>query len=166
TRPSRARSSSTLARASASPNKASWRPCSPSADSGRNNARRSSRAPSPLPPMLSECGQRAYQGEAELEGQHPGVAGLGQVCESLESLLEGGYRLAERGAVPGPSAGLLAVGDSLVPYLTSQGMVCQAVHLLGQALGREGLQHLDKPAVEDAPPLLEQTAVGHLVSQG
>jgi len=54
-----------------------------------------------LPPMLSECGQRACQREAELDGQHPGVAVLGQVCESLEGLLEGGYRLAERGAVPG-----------------------------------------------------------------
>jgi hypothetical protein len=45
-------------------------------------------------------------------------------------------------------------------------VVGQAIHLLGQALDREGLQHLDNPAVEAAPPLLEQTAVGDLVGQG
>src|SRR5262245_51485346 len=45
-------------------------------------------------------------------------------------------------------------------------MVGQAIHLLGQSLGRECLKHLNDLAVEDAPPLLEQTAVGHLVSQG
>ena len=40
------------------------------------------------PPMLSQCGQRAIQSEAELDGQHPGVAGLGPVREGLEGLLE------------------------------------------------------------------------------
>ena len=67
------------------------------------------------PPILSQCGQRASQREAELDGQHPGVAVLGQVREGLEGLLEGGHRLAERGAVVGPGAGLLAVGARPCP---------------------------------------------------
>ncbi len=41
------------------------------------------------PPMLSQCAQRASQREAEIDGQHPGVAVLGQVREGLEGLLEG-----------------------------------------------------------------------------
>jgi hypothetical protein len=45
------------------------------------------------------------------------------------------------------------------------GVVGQAVHLLGQSLGIECLKRLDDPSVEDAPPLLEQTAVGDLVDQ-
>ena len=83
------------------------------------------------PPILSHSGQRTSQSEAELEGQHPGVAVLGQVREGLEGLLEGGHRLAERGAVVGPGADLLAVGHRLVPHLAPQGMVRQAFHLLG-----------------------------------
>jgi hypothetical protein len=74
-------------------------------------------------PMLSQLGQRVSQREAELDGQPPGVAGLVQVREGLEGLLEGGRRLAERGAVVGPGAGLLAVGHGLVPHLPPQGMV-------------------------------------------
>ena len=116
TRPSRARSSSARARASASPNRARHRPCSPSGVSATS------------------------QSEAELDGQHPGVAVLGQVREGLEGLLEGGHRLAERGAVVGPGAGLLAVGHGLVPHLAPQGMVRQAFDLLGHPLGRERLR--------------------------
>ena len=66
--------------------------------------------------MLSQLGQRASQSEAEFDGQPPGVAVLGQVREGLEGLLEGDSRLAERGAVPGPGAGLLAVGHGLGPH--------------------------------------------------
>ena len=79
-----------------------------------------------MPPILSQLAQRASQREAEIDGQHPGVAVLGQVREGLESLLEGGHRLAERSAVPGPSASLLIVGHGLVPHFAPQGVVRQA----------------------------------------
>src|SRR5262245_51912738 len=105
--------------------------------------------------MLSQREQRAFQSEAELEGSPPGVAVFGQVREGLEGLLEGGYRLVERGAVPGPGAGLLAVGHSLVPHLAPQGMVRQEVYLLGQALCIEGLKRLDNTRVQHPPTLLE-----------
>ena len=99
------------------------------------------------PPMLSQRAQRASQREAEIDGQPPGVAVLGQVREGLEGLLEGGHRLTERGAVVGPGAGLLAVGHGLVPHLAPQGMVRQAVDLLGHPLGRERLEGLDNARV-------------------
>ena len=118
------------------------------------------------PPMLSQWGQRASQSEAEIDGQHPGVAVLGQVREGLEGLLEGGHRLAERGAVVGPGAGLLAVGHGLVPHLAPQGMVRQAFDLLGHPLGRERLEGLDQARVQPPPPLQQEAAVGHLVRQG
>ena len=86
--------------------------------------------------------------------------------EGLEGLLEGGHRLAERGAVVGPGAGLLAVGDSPVPHLTPQGMVRQAFDLLGHPLGREGLEGLDQSRVQHPPPLQQQAAIGYLVRQG
>ena len=118
------------------------------------------------PPILSQWRQRASQREAELDGQPPGVAVLGQVREGLEGLLEGGHRLAERGAVVGPGAGLLAVGHGLVPHLAPQGMVRQAFDLLGHPLGRQRLEGLDNARVQPPPPLQQEAAVGHLVRQG
>jgi hypothetical protein len=53
------------------------------------------------------------------------------VRQGLEGLLEGGHRLMERGAVPSPGTGLLAVGHGFVPHLAAQGMVGQAFDLLG-----------------------------------
>ena len=85
--------------------------------------------------------------------------------EGLEGLLIGGQRLAERGAVVGPGAGLLAEGHGLVPHLPPQGMVRQAFHLLGHAVPDEGLQGLDDAGMESAPPLLEQRLIGHLLSE-
>ena len=69
---------------------------------------------------------RELHSETELDSQPPGIAVLGQVCEDLESLLEGSHRLAERGTVVAPGASLLAVGDGFVPHLAPQGMVRQA----------------------------------------
>ena len=118
------------------------------------------------PPILSQCAQRACHSEAEIDGQHPGVAVLGQVREGLEGLVEVGHRLAERGAVVGPGAGLLAVGHGLVPHLAPQGMVRQAFDLLGHPVGRERLEGLDQARVQHPPPLQQEAAVGHLVRQG
>jgi hypothetical protein len=83
------------------------------------------------PPMLSQLVQRGIQSEAEIDGQRSRVSGLGQVCEGLEGLVEGGRCLAERGAGASPGAGLLAVGDGFGPHLAPQGMVGQAFDLLG-----------------------------------
>ena len=87
--------------------------------------------------------------------------------KGVEGLLEGGHRLAERGAVVGPGAGLLAVGHGLVPHLAPQGMVRQPFDLLGQpARAPSALEGLDNARVQHPPPLLQQAAVGHLVRQG
>ena len=50
------------------------------------------------PPKLSQALQRACQCEAELDGQPPGVAVLGQVRKG-QGPLEGSHRLVVRGAV-------------------------------------------------------------------
>jgi hypothetical protein len=118
------------------------------------------------PPILSQLGQRAIHSEAEFDGQHPGVAVLGQVIESLEGLLEGGQRLAECGAVPGPVASLLAADHGLAPHLPPQGMVRQAFDLLGHPVGRERLESPDNTRMQHPPRLQQEAAVGHLVGQG
>ena len=54
----------------------------------------------PMPPMLTQFGQMESQREAKVDGQHRGVAVLGQVRQGLEALLAGGHRLAEGARSP------------------------------------------------------------------
>jgi hypothetical protein len=49
--------------------------------------------------VLSQCAQHASQREAEINGPHPGVAGLGQVIEGLEGVVEVAHCLAPQGMV-------------------------------------------------------------------
>ena len=51
------------------------------------------------PPIFAQWTSVPSHSEAEIDGQPPGVAVLGQVRQGLEGLLEGGHRLVERGAV-------------------------------------------------------------------
>ena len=104
--------------------------------------------------------------EAAREGQSPGVAVLGSVRAGREGLREGGHRLAERGAIPGPGTSLLAGGNRLPPHRASQGVVRQAFDVRGPPRGRRRLEGLDHTRVPEAPPLPPQTAVGHRVRQG
>ena len=110
--------------------------------------------------------QRISQSEADLDGQYPGVAIVGQVRQGLERLVVVGHRLAERGAGPGPGTGLLAVGHSLVPHLAPHSMVRQAFDLLGYPLGRERFEGLNKARVQHPSPLQQEAVVSHLVREG
>ena len=86
--------------------------------------------------------------------------------ESLEGLLEGARRLAERRAIIGLRAGLLAVGHRFVPDLAAPSMVRQAFDLLSHPVRYERLKGLDNARVEPPPPLQQEAAVRHLVRQG
>ena len=105
------------------------------------------------PPKLSA--QRVCQSKAELDSQYSGIAVFGQVRESPEGLLVSDHGLAERGAVEGPRASLLAVDDGLVPHFTPQGMLDQPFGLLGHPVSGERLQGLDDAGMEHPPPFLE-----------
>ena len=56
--------------------------------------------------------------------------------------------------------------EGLVPHLPADGMVGQALDLVRQAVAGERFQGLDDLRMQRPPPLLEQTAVRHLVGQG
>src|SRR5262245_39891363 len=118
------------------------------------------------PSILSQVAQRGCQSVPELDGQLQGVAGLGQMCEGLEGLLAVGYCPAERGAVPGPGAGLLAVDHGFVPHLSPQGMVRQPFDLLGPLVPRERFKRLDNPCMQRPPALQQKAPVSYLVRQG
>jgi hypothetical protein len=113
--------------------------------------------------MLSQWAQRAIQSKAELDGQHPGGAVLGQVRESLEGLPAGGRCLVGRGALGSAGSGLLAVGDSLVPYLASQGVMGQAFYLLVPPVAGQRFERLDNPGMQRPAPLQEEASIRHLL---
>ena len=94
------------------------------------------------------------------------VALLGQMREGLSACSKAptASRLADRAIALAPR--LPAIRQGLVPHLAPQGMVGQPFDLLGHPVPGERLQGLDDAGVQRPPPLLEETAVGHLVGQG
>ena len=83
-----------------------------------------------------------------------------------QRLLEGPHGLAVGRLPQGLLPCLPAVRQGLVPYLTVQSMVRQALDLFGQAVRREAFEGLYDVGMEYTPSLLKQTAIGHLVRQG
>ena len=61
---------------------------------------------------------------------------------------------------------LSAVGESLVPHFAPHGVVRQASDLLTYLAPSKRFQGRDDAGMQRPPPLLEETAVGHLVGQG
>ena len=94
------------------------------------------------------------------------LAGLGEVGQRRQRLLEVCDRLAVGRARERLGAGLPEVGDGLSHSFAPERMVGQPVDVLGQPVGIEPLDGLHDPAVEGAPPVLEQAAVGDLVGEG
>ena len=82
----------------------------------------------------------------------------GRCARAWRACSIGGCRLAGRGAVAGPGARLLAVGHSLVPHPSLQGMVRQAFDPLSHPLGRERFEGRDNLGMEPPPLLLEKAA--------
>src|SRR4029077_16547727 len=93
------------------------------------------------------------------------VAPIGQMLEGDQRLLKISYSLAVRRARCGSGPSLLAVEEGFVPDLTTQGVVGQTGHLLGQGVWGKCCEGLDQPRVQPPPPLLKHTAVGDLVCE-
>ena len=118
------------------------------------------------PLELAQRKERTTQVEAEINGLRLRIRMRGEPVQRAQRLLEVGHRLAVRRVGEGIGPGLAAVGHGLVPHLTTQGMVRQSVDLLGQPVGIQLLQGRHNAGVQHPPPLLEETAVGHLVGEG
>ena len=110
--------------------------------------------------------QGCAQVKPEIDGLRQRVAVLGEVLQGHQRLLEGGHRLAVGRARQRLGPRLPAVGHSLVPHLTPEGMVRQPVDLLGEPLRRQPFEGLDNAGVQRTPPLLEDSPIGYFVRQG
>src|SRR5262249_40631539 len=116
--------------------------------------------------VCCEGKERLTQVEPEIDRLLQRLAALWKMLESLQRLLEVCHCLPVSRVLGRLGASLPTVSHGLVPHLPPPGMLGQALDLLGQSLGIESLKPLDNASMEGAPPLLEQTAVGDLVSQG
>src|SRR5262245_65513521 len=83
-----------------------------------------------------------------------------------QCMLKGRDGLAEGRACKRFGPGLPEVCEGLVPHLTLESMVCQLFYVLGQPVSIEPFDGLDNARMQDSPPLLQETSVGHLVRQG
>ena len=61
---------------------------------------------------------------------------------------------------------LAAIGQGLVPHLAPPGMLRQPFHLVVPPLARQCLQRRNDTGMQRAPPLVEQTPIGHLMREG
>ena len=114
----------------------------------------------------SEGQERIAQGQPEIDGLLDRVPPFRQMLERAERLLEGPHRLTVGRMRHGFLSRLPAIRQGLVPHLAPQGMMGQAVDLLGHPVSGEHFHSRDDPGMEHPPPLLQQAPVGHLVRQG
>ena len=88
------------------------------------------------------------------------------MLQGRQRLLEAHYRLAVGRARLGFVPGLAAIGQGLLPHLAPQGMLRQPFHLVVQSVPCQDLQRLNNMRVQHAPPLVQQTLIGHLMGEG
>ena len=84
----------------------------------------------------------------------------------VQRLLEVPHGFAVGRARHGLFPRLPTVHHGLVPDLTAHGMLGQPFRLLGQPVGIEPFAGVEDAGVQGTAPLLEETAIGHLVGEG
>ena len=87
-------------------------------------------------------------------------------CTRAQRLLEGRHRLAVCRVPERLGASLPEIHHGFVPDLAPEGVMGQPFDLFGQTVHVLLFEHLDNARVQQAPPLLEQAAIRHLVRQG
>src|SRR6266850_3391375 len=116
-------------------------------------------------PGLSEREERIAKLQQEIDPLLDRSSALRQFPEGFERLLEArdGFSMGQAGGSLHP--GLTAVGDGLVPDRAPEGMVGEAIDLLGQPVGIDLFDRPHDPSVELLPSVLGETRVGDLVSE-
>ena len=117
-------------------------------------------------PDFSECPERTPQVEPEVDGLLLRGAALREMLEGCQCLLEARHGLSKGRTRERLGTGLPTVRHGLVPDLAPEGMLGQPFRLLGQTVGIEPFAGFDDAGVQGTAPLLQETAVGHLVGEG
>src|SRR2546425_5127135 len=105
---------------------------------------------------LSEGSERIAKVQPEIKPELHGFAILGEMREGSERLLEARDRFPVSRACGSLRPGLTKVGDSLVPDLAPEGMVGEAIDLLGQPGGIQLFDRRQDLRVKGPPSVLEE----------
>ena len=117
------------------------------------------------PLEFSERKECSSQVEAKIDGLLQRLAGLGQMPEGRQRLLEAAHRLPVGRSRQCLGAGLTEVRDRLLPQLAPHGMVGQPLDVLGQPVRIAAFDGADDPGVQGLAPVLEQGAVGDFMGE-
>ncbi len=104
--------------------------------------------------------------DAQIEFLPGALLCLVKSLDEVQPLDEMSDGLQIRRALFGPLAGLLPVIDRPIGKLRLGVMMGQPLDLFRQAVGKDRLDRLGDPAVECAPPILEDAPVDDLMGQG
>jgi hypothetical protein len=118
----------------------------------------------PLP--VAERKKCAPQLEVEIDHLLERLARLGQLPQGRQRLLEETDGLTVGRSRQGLGASLMEVPDRLLPELAPNGVMGQALGVLGQPVRIAAFDGADDAGVQDLAPFLEQRAVGDLMGEG
>ena len=116
-----------------------------------------------MSPSIQSAGPQV---ESEVDGLLLRGTALREMREGCQGLLEARHNLSQGRTRERLGTGLPTVRHGLVPDLASEGMLRQPFCLLGQPVGIEPFAGSDDAGVQGPAPLLQETAVGHLVGEG
>jgi hypothetical protein len=109
--------------------------------------------------------ERLLQVESKIDTLLLLGAALRKTIEHGQRLLEEIHRIFQSGPSGSLGSSLAKIRDGFLPQLAAQGMASQPFDVLSQPARIEALDRLYDPAMECAPLILEQTAIGHVVGQ-
>jgi hypothetical protein len=117
------------------------------------------------PLEFSERKECSSQVEAQINGLLQPLAGLGQMLQGRQRLLEARHGLPVGRSRQCFGTGVMEVLDRLLPQLTPRGMVGQPFDVLGQPVRIEAFDGADNAGVQRLAPLLEERAVGDFMGE-
>jgi hypothetical protein len=107
------------------------------------------------PLEIAKREERGSKVEAQIDGLLERLAGLGQMLEGHQRLLEVSDRFSIRRSRERPSSGLTEVGRGLLPRLAPEGVVGKPLDVLGQPVRIGSFDGADDASVQGLAPVLE-----------
>ena len=101
----------------------------------------------------------------EIDVLFDGFPAFRETTERDQCLLEARHRLAVRGTRDCLGTGLPAIGDSFLPDLAANSVMCQPFEVLDQSIRIEPLDRSDDAPVKATPPLGEEARIRNLMRE-
>jgi hypothetical protein len=117
------------------------------------------------PPGFTEIVQDWPQVETDVEGLLQGGRALWQRLENTQCLIESGESFLRRRPGRRPEPGLSEIVHRLLTQFTPERVMGEPLDLLPDAIPIQRLDRADDPRVQLPASVMQETAIGHLVSE-